>query len=138
MSNLTNGRVILKFNNSVLVQKNSSSLCSNVIINLYIVYELNNWPRNHINTFPLKNCLFDTVSLVRNARKSKFIYNGWGIAFDGKGSWSFGNDFSRNSVIFGVDNSSPSHTNNRKNNFLVLGEGPTDGLNDSTGAVEKK
>ena len=28
-----------------------------------------------------------------------------GIAFDGECSWSFGNDFSRNVAIFGVDNS---------------------------------
>ena len=39
-----------------------------------------------------------------------------------------------NVVIFGVDNSSSSHTDNRKSNFLVLAEG----LNDSTGSAEKK
>ena len=44
------------------------------------------------------------------------------IAFDGEGSWSFSNDFTRNVVIFGVDNSSSSSTDNRKNNYLVLGE----------------
>ena len=54
-----------------------------------------------------------------------------------EGSWSFGNDFARNVVIFSVDNSSSSHTDNRKNNFLVLGEGPTQGINDSTGSAEK-
>ena len=36
MSNLANGRVILKYNNSVLVQKIFSSLCSDFILNLYI------------------------------------------------------------------------------------------------------
>ena len=29
-------------------------------------------------------------------------------------------------------------TDNRKNNFLVLGKGPTQGINDSTGSAEKK
>ena len=29
-------------------------------------------------------------------------------------------------------------TNNRKSNFLVLGKGPTQGINDSTGSAEKK
>ena len=43
-----------------------------------------------------------------------------------------------NIVIFGVDNSSPSNTDNQKNSFLLLGEGPTQGINDSTGAAEKK
>ena len=69
--------------------------------------------------------------------KSKFAYNGRGIAFDGEDLWSFGNEFDRNIVIFGVANSSSSHTDNRKYNFLVLGEGPTQGINDSTGAAEK-
>ena len=52
------------------------------------------------------------------------MYNGWGIAFDWEDSWSFGNDFARNVAIFGLDNSSSSHTYNRKSNFCVLGEGP--------------
>ena len=55
MSNLANGRLILKISNSVLVQKVFlHSLYSNFIVNLYIVYKLNNWPRNHTNNFPLK------------------------------------------------------------------------------------
>ena len=44
----------------------------------------------------------------------------------------------RNVVIFGVDYSSLSQTNNRKNNVLVLGKGPTQEINDTTGAAEKK
>ena len=36
-----------------------------------------------------------------------------------------------NVVIFGVDNSSSSHTYNRRNKFLVLGEGPNYGINGS-------
>ena len=39
--------------------------------------------------------------------------------------------------IFGVDNSSSSHTNNCKIHFLVLGEGPNDDINGSVGALEK-
>ena len=30
--------------------------------------------------------------------------------------------------FFGVDNNSASHTDNWKNNFLALGEGPTQGI----------
>ena len=50
-------RINLKFNNSVLEQKNSSSLYSNFILNLSIVDELNNWLRNFSNNFALKNYL---------------------------------------------------------------------------------
>ena len=59
------------------------------------------------------------------------------MAFDGEGFWSFDNGSARNGVIFGVGNSSSSHTDNRKNNFLVLGEDPTQGINGNTGAAEK-
>ena len=45
--------------------------------------------------------------------------------------------FSDSLIIFSVDNSLSSHTDNRKNNLLVLGEGPNDGINDNTGATEK-
>ena len=102
MSNLANARENLKFDISVSVQKNSSSLYSNFISNLYIVYELNNWPHNHANNSALK-----IVYLVRNTTKSKFTYNGPGIVFGGELSWSFEKDFARNVVNPGVDNSSP-------------------------------
>ena len=78
------------------------------------------------------------IKLVRNTIKSKFTYNGRKIAFDGEGSWSFGNDFDKNVVIFGFDNTLSSHTENRKNTFLVLCEGPIEGINDSTGLVQQK
>ena len=81
--------------------------------------------------------MLGTVKLARRAIKEN-VFNGRGIEFDGEGSWSFGNDVARNVVISGVDNTSSSHTNNDKNNFLVLGKGPTDCINDSTGTGEKK
>ena len=102
MPNVANSRANLKSSNSFWVQKRFSSLYSNVILYLYIVYELNTWSRNRANNFTLKSCLFGTVILERNAIKNKFTYNGWEIVFDGEGSWSFGNDFARNVVIFGV------------------------------------
>ena len=60
------------------------------------------------------------------------MYSSYGIAFDEKGSWKFGNDFAGNVVIFGVDNSSSSHTDNRKNNWSTYG------INESFFAPEKK
>ena len=43
-----------------------------------------------------------------------------------------------NAIIFGVDNGLSSHADNCKNNVLVLGEGPTDDIDNSVGAAEKK
>ena len=109
----------IKFKNSALLQQNFSSLCSNLVLNLHLAYELNNLPCN-----PTYNI--------------KYIYNGWEIAFDGAGLWSFGNDFPWDVAIFGVDNSSSSHTNDFMNNFWVFGEEATNDINGSFGTTEKK
>ena len=61
--------------------------------------------------------MFGATNIVKNIDKEKCFYSGDGIAFNGKGSWSLDNDFARNVVIFGADNSSSSHSDTRKNNF---------------------
>ena len=63
------------------------------------------------------------------------MYSGYGIAFDSAGSWGFDNVFAINVIIFSVDNSLSSHSDNRKNNFLILGEGPIFGINEKFGAT---
>ena len=105
MTNLAYRKLSLKLNNSVLVQNNSPSICSDLILNSLCM----NMPCNPSNNFTLKNYLFGTVKVMRNAIKSKFISNGWGIASDGADSWSFGNDFPRNVAIFGAACNSLSH-----------------------------
>ena len=66
------------------------------------------------------------------------MYSGYGVTFDSAGSWSINNDTAKNVIIFGVDNSSLSYTDNCKNNFIVLGEGPTFWINGSFGSPEEK
>ena len=66
------------------------------------------------------------------------MYSNYGITFDLLGSWGFSNNFARNIANLGVDNSWSSHTNNRKNIFWILDEGPTDNITDSIGAAEIK
>ena len=41
-------------------------------------------------------------------------------------------------IIFGFDNSSSTHVENCKNNFLMLGLGPTFGINRCFGSPEEK
>ena len=63
------------------------------------------------------------------------MYSGYGITFNSTDCWSFSNDIAR---FFGVDNSSSSHIDNLKNNFLILGLGPTFRVNGSFGSPERK
>ena len=51
---------------------------------------------------------------------------------------TFDNGFARNVAIFGFDNGSSSHSENGKNKSLILGAGPTYGINGSFDAPEKK
>ena len=64
------------------------------------------------------------------------MYNCPGIAFNGASSGGFSSDLARNVVSYDFDNSSSIYTDNRKNNFLVLGEGATDVINDSVGTTQ--
>ena len=103
------------------------------IANANNVSELQTWPKNSLENFIFKNCLLSATNNVKNNHKGKWVYSSDGIPFDEMNLWTFGNDFARNVVIFGVDDSSSSRSDNRKNNFLILGD-----INDSFGSLEKK
>ena len=47
-------------------------------------------------------------------------------------------EFGKNVIIFGADMSSSVHFDNKKNNILIIGEGPTQGLDDTTLTAQKK
>ena len=66
-----------------------------------------------------------------------YVYRDYGIAFDIAGSWSVGNEFAMNALIFGVDNSSLTDKDNPQGNVLALREGPTDDIDGSFSAVEQ-
>ena len=131
-------KIGIQFNSTFLVKQQNNYATK--IVNVYIVYDLDNWPKNPLRNFTLKNCLLGLTNIVKDNAKEKSMYSGYEIAFDGKGKWSFGNDFARNVIIFAVNNSSWSHTNNLKNDFviLILAEGGTFGINGSFDAPEKK
>ena len=73
--------------------------------------------------------MFGAVRLTKNADIDKYGYSGYGIGFDRKSSFSFPNGkFGQNVIIFGVDKSSSVHVDNKKKDILILGKGPTQGL----------
>ena len=60
------------------------------IVNSYIVYEISkNYDITSYTT--LENCLFGAVSLTKNVDIDKYKNSGYGIGFDRKGEFSFGN-----------------------------------------------
>ena len=120
-------KIGIKFNKSVLVvEQNYKSI---------LVVEQNNCATKVVNgasTWCILHGDCDKISY-----KSRYVYSGYGIGSDGAGSWSFSNDFDWNVLFFSVDNNSSSHIDIHKNNFLVLGGGPTNDLNVSVGAAKK-
>ena len=75
--------------------------------------------------------------MTKNADIDQYKYSGYGIGFDRKGQFSFGNGFGRNVIIFGVDMNSYVHVDNKKIDILILGKGSTQGL-DRTILTEEK
>ena len=98
------------------------------VVSIYIVYEISK--SININNYPtLENCLFGAVNLTKNADIDMYKYFGYGIGFDRHGSFSFpGSGLGQNVIIFWLDMSSSTKIDNRKKDILILGKGPTQGL----------
>ena len=69
------------------------------------------------------------MKLTKNADPDKYKYSGHGIGFGSTGE---------NVIIFGADVSSPVQIDNKNKYILILGEGPTQGLDDTTLTAEAK
>ena len=97
------------------------------IVNIYIVYEISK--SINISDYPtLENCLFGAFTLTINADIDRYGYSGCAIGFDRHGSFSFpGTGLGRNVIIFGVDMSSSTKIDNRKEDISILGKGPVQG-----------
>ena len=75
--------------------------------------------------------------MTKNADIEKYKYSGYGIGFDRRSSFSFpSGGFGQNVLIFGADMSTTIHIDNKKKDILVIGRGPTQGL-ESTLTAEK-
>ena len=118
--------------NNVIVTNNRNE------ISIYIVYKLDPISSTRDTTFTIQNALFGAMEITKNADTSKYKYKGYGICFDEGGSFSIGNiNNGRNVLIFGVDESSVVHSNNKANNIYIMGDGIVQGINDTTLYAEK-
>ena len=93
----------IQFDKDLLAVKQNNYLRK--IVNVYIAYDLDVWPRNPTNNFKFKNQLFGGTSLAKNIDKERPWYSGYRITFNREGWWSFDNGTARNVIIFDVDNS---------------------------------
>ena len=89
--------------------------------------------------FTLSNCLFGSVKLTKNADLDKYKYTGYGIAFYSRSEFLFTDrSYGKNVIVFGADMSSSVHVDNKRKDILILGEGPAQGLDDTTLTAEAK
>ena len=116
------------------------------VINIYCVYKLDSIASSRDTSFTIQDALFGAMQITKNATdNSKNNYKGYGICFD-QGS-QFGHTMTeggrthitngRNVLIFGADMSFSIHRTNRANHIYIMGDGPTQGINDTTIYSEK-
>ena len=128
-------KIRLRFNKSILKQ-DKITYNHGKIINIYIVYEISK-SYNISNCPRLESNLFGAVKLTKNPGVDEYKYPGYGVGFDRKGQFSFGNGYGRNVIIFGVGMTSSVHVDNKEKKILILGKGPTQRLREHTLAAEK-
>ena len=127
--------VRLKFNKDYLREPNITYDHGHKV-NVYFFYGLGA-SNSNISDPALKNSLSGAVTLTKNADIEKYGYSDFGIGFDRRSSFTFpGGGFGPNVLIFGVDMNSSAHIDDKQKDILLLGKGPTQGL-EHTLTVEK-
>ena len=122
-------KIRIKFD-GIFLNRFPPTILHDSIVNIYIVYEVTSDYKD-IDYPTLENCLFGSGKLIKNSDIDKYGYSGYGIGFDRETSFSIGNEIGKNGIIFGVDMSSSPKIYNRKKYILILGKGPTQGLEDT-------
>ena len=126
--------------NKVIIPNNNN------VINIYCVYQLDPIASTRDNSYTIQNALFGAMQITKNATDyDKNNYKGYGICFDKRSQ--FGHTITengrthttngRNILIFGADMSFSAHATNRANHIYLMGDGLTQGINDTTLYVEK-
>ena len=126
--------------NKIIIPNNNNA------INIYCVYKLDPIASSRDTSFTIQNALFGAMQITKNVTdNSKNNYKGYGICFDERSQ--FGHTITedgrshtrngRNVLIFGVDMSFSALATNRANHIYLMGDGLTQGINDTTLYVEK-
>ena len=123
--------------NKVIIPNNNNA------INIYCIYKLDPIASSRDTSFTIQNALFGAMQITKSATKNN--YKGYDICFDERSQ--FGHTITeggfihttncRNVLIFGADMSFSVHATNRANHIYLMGDGLTQGINDTTIYVEK-
>ena len=119
---------------------------NNNVINIYCVYKLDPIASTRDTSYTIQDALFGAMQITKNATDyDKNNYKGYGICFDERSQ--FDHTMSeggrthitngRNVLIFGADMSFSVHATNRANHIYLMGDGLTQGINDTTIYVAK-
>ena len=126
--------------NKVIIPNNNNA------INIYCVYKLDPIASSRDTSFTIQNALFGAMQITKNATdNSKNNYKGYGICFDERSQFSHTitedgrahTTNGRNVLIFGVDMSFSTHATYRANHIYLMGDGLTQGINNTTLYAEK-
>ena len=100
MSNIKyfNEKIGLQFNYTPLAVEQNNHATK--IVNIYIINDLDYWPKLPLRSFTLNNRLFGAINIVKDGDKEKYVYGTYGMAFNEKGLWSLNDGFARNAIIF--------------------------------------
>ena len=89
--------------------------------------------------FYINNCLFGSVKLTKSADPEKYKYSGYSIGFDSSLEFLFTDgSFGKKCHYLGADMSSSAHVDNKGKDILILGEVPTQELDDTTLTAKAK
>ena len=119
-------KIIVRFNGDWLKQE-KITFNHGKIVNIYIISELEK-SVNISSYSTAENCLLGTVKLTKRVDVNLYKYFRYGIVFDRKESYSFGDEVGRNLIIFGADMSLSPHIDNKLKDILILGKGPAQPL----------
>ena len=77
------------------------------------------------------------MKLTKNADLDKYKYSGYSLGFDSRSQFSLPDGtYGKKAIIFGADMTSSVHVDNNGKDILILGEGSTQGLDDTVLTAE--
>ena len=120
---------------------------NNNVINIYCAYKLDPIASTRDTSYTIQDALFGAMQITKNATDyDKNNYKGYGTCFDERSQ--FGHTITenvvthtsngRNVLIFRADMSFSVHATNKANHIYLMGDGLTQGINDTTIYAEKK